>query len=125
MRTKPYLDSEGILTIGVGRNLEDKGLSEDEVMYLLKGDIDDALQECQRLIPNWRVMNGVRKQVMVNMAFNLGMPRLLGFKRMMAALRIGDYEKAAIEMKDSKWARQVGDRALELAEMMDRGVHLD
>jgi lysozyme len=125
VRVKPYQDSEGILTIGVGRNLEDKGLSESEVMFLLNNDIEEAYMECQRIIPGFRVMNSVRRQVLVNMAFNLGIPRLMGFKKMMAALRIGNYEEAAVEMLDSKWARQVGDRALELAEMMRKGVQLD
>ncbi len=122
VRTKPYEDTEGILTIGVGRNLEDKGLSESEVNMLLDNDINDALIECTRLIPAWHRMNGVRKQVLVNMMFNLGAPRLMNFVKLMAAVKIGDYETAAAEMLDSKWARQVGDRALELSRMMRNGV---
>jgi len=125
IRTKPYEDSEGILTIGVGRNLEDKGLSESEVMYLLNNDIDDAYMNCRRLIPGFSRMNGVRKGVMVNMMFNLGAPRLMGFRKMMAALRIGDYETASYEMLDSKWHRQVGERARELAKQMKEGVYND
>lgn len=121
MRLKPYLDSEGIMTIGVGRNLEDKGISEHEAMHLLSNDIQDAYMEAFDKVPGFPAMSGVRKRVMVNMVFNLGMPRLSGFRRMFVALKLGDFENAAREMLDSKWASQVGNRALELAEQMRTG----
>jgi lysozyme len=123
MRLKPYLDSEGIMTIGVGRNLEDKGISESEAMHLLNNDVQDAYMEAFDQVPGFPGMNGVRKRVMVNMVFNLGITRLKGFRRMFVALKLGDFENASREMLDSKWASQVGNRALELANQMRTGVN--
>lgn len=123
IRLKPYRDSEGILTIGVGRNLEDKGISESEAMILLDNDITDAYLDSQRLVPNFARLNGPRKQVIVNMMFNLGWPRLRGFKKMLAALAREDFDEAAREMLDSKWAGQVGLRAVQLADIMRRGTN--
>jgi lysozyme len=67
--------------------------------------------------------DNVRRFVVKNMLFNIGLGRLLGFKKMLAAVRAGDYDRAAEEMMDSKWARQVKGRAVELAEMMRTGEY--
>ena len=121
MRLKPYRCPAGKLTIGVGRNLEDVGISEDEAFYLLDNDIRRAeatAAECAgRHGVLWEGLPEDARLVLLNMAFNLGY-RLGGFRKMFAALRKGDYEDAAREMLDSRWARQVGQRAIELAEIM-------
>ena len=120
-----YHDSEGIPTIGVGRNLERvPAISRDEAMYLLDNDIEDARNDLATLLPGLMI-DHVRKDVLVDMVFNLGVTRFSKFKRMIAALKDGDYKRAAVEMLDSKWARQVGKRAQELARMMVTGVYSD
>ncbi len=124
LRLKPYRDSVGKLTIGVGRNLDDIGISEDEAFYLLENDIrraEETAAECAAL--HGVVFESLPEDarlVLTDMAFNLGY-KLSGFKKMFAALRAGDYEEAAREMLDSRWARQVGNRARELSEIM-RGL---
>lgn len=120
MRLKPYLDSVGKLTIGVGRNLDDNGISESEAMHLLRMDVLSAESEVSRL-SFYRLLNDPRKAVVVNMVFNLGIVRFLGFRKMIDALNAGDFERAAAEMMDSKWAVQVKGRAVRLAEQMRKG----
>jgi len=124
-KLEPYYDSEGILTIGVGRNLTRKpAISHPEAMLMLDNDIEDAEQDLANAFP-WLVSkdDGVRHDVLVNMVFNLGIYRFKGFKKMIAAYERDDYEGAAREMLDSKWATQVGKRANELARMMITGVY--
>lgn len=121
VRPFPYTDTVGKLTIGVGRNLSDRGLSADEIEYLLQNDIDAAIDDLNRGIPWWDRLDGVRRQALVNMCVNLGWPRLRGFVRTLAAVRRGDYQGAAEGMRDSLWAKQVGARAERLAQMMETG----
>ena len=121
VRSFPYTDTVGKLTIGVGRNLSDRGLSADEIEYLLQNDIDAVMDDLNRGIPWWDRLDVVRRQVLVNMCFNLGWPRLRGFVRTLAAIRRGDYQGAAEGMRDSLWAKQVGARAERLAQMMETG----
>lgn len=118
---KPYRCSAGALTIGVGRNLDDRGITEHEALYLLDNDITRVQSELDVNIPSWRGLSDARQMVLMDMCFNLGISRFLKFKRMLAALRDGDYETAAREALLSKWADQVGQRARTLAEMMRRG----
>jgi lysozyme len=121
LRLKPYKDSLGILTIGVGRNLEHVGITEAEAMVLLGNDIIGVFDDLDRVFPWWRQMTEERQLVIADMCFNLGIKRLLGFVKTMAAMQSGRYEVAAVEMLDSKWAQQVGKRAITLANMM-KGV---
>lgn len=118
LRLKPYRDTVGKLTIGIGRNLDDVGISEAEAEYLLQQDIDRTMAEMDRLMPWWRGLDDTRKRVLINMGFNLGVPGLIKFKNTLAAVKGGRYADAARGMLASKWARQVGDRALRLAELM-------
>ncbi len=117
-----YEDTQGILTIGVGRNLEDRGLSEDEVDYLLNNDIKICVEELKRSFDWYDDLDDIRKRVLVDMMFNLGMPRLKGFVKMLEAIESGAWGAAAEEMLDSTWARQVGSRADRLSEMMETGT---
>ncbi len=121
LRLKPYKDSVGKLTIGVGRNLEDVGISEDEALYLLENDIrrakETAIRCCEEHEVAFESLPEDAQLVLINMAFNLGY-RLTRFRKMFAALRERDWEKVAFEMLDSKWARQVKSRAEELAELI-------
>jgi lysozyme len=121
MELKPYKDTVGKLTIGVGRNLDDRGISEEEAMYLLRNDIEIHARELADRFPVVRDLSGARYYVLVNMCFNIGIHRLAGFQRMWAAIDRHDYASASLEMLDSKWAKQVGKRAEELAEIMRVG----
>ena len=121
LRLKPYRDTVGKLTIGVGRNLDDVGITEEEALYLLTNDIKRVLDFLKGKLPYWNEFTETRKMALVDMCFNLGPGGFLSFKKMLASLENGDYEQAAREMLDSKWARQVGRRAEKLAEMMRKG----
>lgn len=116
-----YECTEGKITVGVGRNLEDKGLSEDEIDYLLLNDIRECSDITESSVPFFRGLNEVRQNVLINMSFNMGIRGVLGFKKMLHAAMLGDFEEAARQMLDSKWARQVGQRAVRLSEEMKTG----
>ena len=117
-RQYPYTDSLGIVTIGYGRNLESRGLSEPEAAYLLECDIKEAEKYLNRQYEYYDSLSGERKAVLLDMMVNMGPTRLRQFKRMHKALDEGLYELAALEMLDSKWATQVGERALTLSSVM-------
>ena len=116
-----YNDSEGIPTIGVGRNLRDRGLSDDEIDYLLSNDIDIVVDELDKVMPWWKDLDEVRQRVLCDLVFNLGMPRFSGFKKSISYMKQQMWDQAADELLDSKWARQVGRRAQTLSEMMRTG----
>ena len=122
-RSFPYKDTVDKLTIGYGRNLEQCGISEEEASYLLRNDINNSINDIKNLIgkEEFDFLGSTRQAVLVNMCFNLGKPRLAGFKKMFAAIKKHDYTLAAAEMLNSKWAEQVGMRAEELANYMDKG----
>jgi lysozyme len=113
-----YLCTAGKQTIGVGRNLDDVGITDDEAMYLLGNDIKRVGEELEARVSILPELSENRKIVLMNMTFNLGINRLLKFKNFFAALEDKDYQKAADEMLDSIWAKQVGSRANELANIM-------
>ena len=118
---KPYQCPAGKWTIGYGRNLEDTGITPAEADTLLKNDVQRCYRECLTLLC-WKKLNETRQAVLINMCFNLGLARLKTFKKMLAALEQGYFERAAYEMLNSKWAAQVGYRAMELAELMKKGA---
>ncbi|KKL99297.1 hypothetical protein LCGC14_1815790 [marine sediment metagenome] len=120
----PYEDSVGLITIGWGRNLDGKGLSLKECQLLFDNDLQDVFRDCATL-PFWDHIDGVRQMVVMDMVFNLGLTRFLKFKNLNRALTIQDYVRAAHEMLDSKWYRQVGRRAEKLRQIMLTGVWKD
>ena len=124
-RQFPYKDTVGKLTIGVGRNLDDVGISEDEAAHLLENDILVARNELLFAFPAFSQMQPVRQDALTNMVFNMGITRFKGFKNMIAALVEQNYQLAADEMLDSKWARQVGSRADELAYQMRTNSYME
>lgn len=117
LQLKPYRCPAGKLTIGVGRNIEDNGITRDEAMYLLDRDIARCVKDLDRSLPWWRDLSDARQNALVNMCFNLGISRLCKFERMLGALRDGDWETAWAEALGSKWAEQVGDRAMRIAQI--------
>lgn len=120
MRDKPYRDTVGKLTIGVGRNLDDVGVSADEVDLMLANDIARAEACARKWVPNFDLLDDARRAVVCNMAFNLG-DRLGGFSDTLAAIRAGRWDDAATMMLVSHWAVQVGARARRLSAQMRTG----
>ena len=110
LKLKPYHCPAGKLTIGVGRNIEDNGISEDEAMYLLENDIKRCVNELREIFPNFDMFDETKKTALIDMIFNLGKTRFLGFKKMIAAIKKADWQTASKEAKDSKWCREVGVR---------------
>lgn len=122
MELTVYKDSVGILTIGVGRNLEHVGLrNEAEARYLLRSDILAIKAELDSALPWIADLDEVRQRCLINMAFNLGVKGLTGFTRTLRFVSLGQYGDAGKEMLLSKWANQVGNRAKELSSMMATG----
>ncbi|MDI9529093.1 MAG: glycoside hydrolase family protein [Candidatus Cloacimonadota bacterium] len=122
LRLKPYRCTAGKLTIGIGRNLDDCGISQAEAYVMLINDIMNCEKQLQAKIPDiYNGLDEVRKSVLLNMCFNLGINGLLGFKNTLAFVKAGDWERAANNMLVSKWAKQVGRRAIELSELMRKG----
>ncbi len=148
LRLEPYICPAGYWTIGVGRNLESKGLTgaeqrfifgrddyskqeviellkkrgitKDEALFLLANDVTDCVKDLKTF--DWfENLDPVRKKVVIDMRFNLGPTRFRQFKRMIAALSVGDYMVASWEMHNSQWYHQVGNRSKRLVRMMATG----
>lgn len=107
----PYHDTVGKLTIGYGRNIEDRGITYSEAETMLANDIIEAHDELYTQFGFYKELSDVRKAVMMDLYHNLGITRLLGFKKMLRALQFGQFDEAAKELKDSRYYNQVGRRA--------------
>lgn len=119
-RLKPYVDSVGKLTIGVGRNLTDKGISPNEAAILLDNDLNDTIAFLNTHLPWWTSLNEVRQRALANMTFDL-MGKILQFKKMLAALQAGLWSTASTELLTSLFATQTGQRAKDIAQMFLTG----
>jgi lysozyme len=115
-----YHCTAGHLTIGFGRNVDKSGLgiSEEEATVLLKNDVVRTIDEVRRSYPWFDDLNKSAREVLVEMCFQLGAPRLSGFVKCLAALEAGDNDTAAAELLDSKFARQVPARARRLSQRL-------
>ena len=122
----PYFDTVGISTVGVGHNLKAKPLphgwryplTDAQVNELLANDLQTVFDGLDRELPWWRKLDYARQRVICNLAFNLGIKGLLGFKNTLAAMAQGRYSAAGAGMAASKWATQVGARADRLVDLM-------
>jgi lysozyme len=125
VRYKVYMCSEGYETIGVGRNISEGGLglSKDEVDFLLVNDIKRVQDELTRSYPWFARLDEVRRDAMVDICFNIGLTKLRGFVNALAAMSRNQYEIAADEFMDSRWSEQVGNRAVEVTEMIRTGEY--
>ena len=142
LRLQVYKDTLGIDTIGIGRNLEGRGISEEELdwmdipnmdaiyehgiseadaTYLAQNDVQIVEEELLHAHPCVESLDAVRQLVLIDMAFNLGVPRLCKFKKMWAAIHENKFDVAAKEKLDSRWANQVKSRATKLAHAMHHG----
>jgi lysozyme len=116
-----YKCSEGKQTIGIGRNIEERGLSDDEIDYLYRNDEKIAIAGASSLVKEFEFLYDARKIVLVSMVFQMGKSGVSKFKKMIAAIDAGNFAEASNEMLDSEWARQTPDRAKRHAEMMRTG----
>tara|TARA_R100001480_G_scaffold98521_1_gene102912 strand:+ start:11 stop:502 length:492 start_codon:yes stop_codon:yes gene_type:complete len=142
LRLQVYKDTLGIDTIGIGRNLEDRGITDEELewmdipnmdtiyeygiseadaMYLAQNDVQIVEEELLRSHPCVEELDSVRQLILIDMAFNMGVPRLNKFKKMWAAIHEKNFPTAAKEMLDSRWASQVKSRSTKLAHAMHHG----
>jgi len=121
VRQFPYMDTVGKLTIGVGRNLVDVGLSSEEIDYLLANDISRTIHTAKGSIYFFSQLNEARQRALINMGFQLGLNGLLKFKKMLKSMAEDDFETAAMEALDSKWAKQTPMRAARIAEQIRSG----
>jgi len=121
MKLKPYKCTAGKLTIGIGRNLEDVGISEDEANMLLRHDIQEATEQLLHAFPWMGEFNDARISAMINFTFNVGIGTVKKFENTLSYMQSGDWDKAADEMMDSRWARQVGNRAIEVTDQIRTG----
>lgn len=118
LRLKPYKCTGDKLTIGVGRNLEAKGISKAEAMLMLDNDIKDAKDGARRLIRTFDALSDDRKIVIVSMVFQMGERGVSKFRNMIKAIEMQSFDIAAAEMLDSNWAKQTPNRAKRLSDMM-------
>lgn len=124
-RLRPYVDTTGHITIGVGRNLQAKGITEEMCMLMLGEDIEEACAVCYRLFgEDFDDFAYGRRFALINMAFNLGEGGLRKFKKMLTAIEKRDWDRAAEEALDSLWAKQVGSRAKRVARMLQTGDNI-
>jgi len=124
VETHAYKCTSGKITVGVGRNIDPDGglgLSDDEIDVLLENDIDRSIKELGAAFNWFSDLNEARRDAMIDLAFNMGLTRLTGFKKALAAMAEANYDTAAAEFMDSKWASQVKDRAIEICAMIKTG----
>ena len=125
VRSKVYVCSGGYETIGVGRNISETGLGLDdkEIAYLLSNDILRIRKELEDEYPWFSRLDTVRQDALIDMSFNLGQTVLRKFKNALHAMSKKQYEQAADEFMDSRWSKQVGNRAVEVTNMIKYGEY--
>lgn len=140
-KLKSYRDTVGKLTIGIGRNLDDNPLtieeqcyighncrtlfiSNDQAAYLCRNDLKKVRADLDKHLPWWRDLNPDRQYVMIDLCFNMGLKTLLTFKRTLDSIAQGYYVRAAEQLLQSKYAKQVGIRAKRNAYALRTGEYL-
>jgi len=118
LRLKAYRDTVGKLTIGVGRNLDDRGISKEEAIFMLMNDIAKVRAELEAALPWIDKISPIRQAVLMNMAFNMGIGGLLQFRNTLKFIEQGNFAEASKGMLNSLWAKQVGQRAVRLSQQM-------
>jgi lysozyme len=124
IRFKAYKCTAGVWTIGVGHTagvVEGDTCDEAQAFAWLDADIKDVERDLDARFPWWRDLSEPRQRALANIAFNIGIHRLVGFRRAMGALERGDFLEASVEFLNSKWATQVKNRALRVAELIKKG----
>ena len=119
-----YECTAGKISIGIGRNLEDRGLSDDEIMFMLRNDIEISSTELSKNFDWFSSLNQARQDALISMHFNIGLGKLLQFEKTLKHLEDSNFNAASEEMLCSKWADQVGKRAIELSLMIRTGKYV-
>ena len=114
----PYACPAQKLTIGFGRNIEERGISEDEAEFLLHNDVQECIRFLKKAFYKFDSFLQIRQIALIDMSYNLGFAGFLKFKKMVAAIYKEDWEEVAAQAKDSKWYDQVGDRGKKIVEML-------
>lgn len=125
LELKPYVDSRGKLSIGYGRCLETAGISLEEAEMLLTNDLLDTRKRVELCFDWFNSIDSVRQDVIIMMAYNLGVTGLSKFYHMIDAIKAGDFQAAGDRMLESVWSRQVGNRSFVLFKMMKSGNYPD
>lgn len=123
LKLKPYVCPAGKVTIGIGRNLEARGISREEALYLNDNDIAYYKAQCLKRIPFFSKLSPPRQNVLIDMMFNLGVSGLLSFKKMLRHLEASRFHEAAQEMVNSQWYEQVGRRSAYLTKMLLEDIY--
>ena len=133
---KPYKCPAGKLTIGIGRNVEDNPLTAEELRvvgdwkhgitreaahYLCRNDIERCIADLKKHLKWFDGLDKERKYAMIDLCFNMGINKLLTFKKTLASIACGNYRKAAEQLLQSKYASQVGKRAKRIAILIETG----
>ena len=119
VRNLVYEDSVGVLTIGIGHNCESTPLTTAAIEFICSDDIDMSVGELDKNWSHWsHNLSDARQNVLIEMVFNLGYPRFKGFIKLIQAIKDEDYNEAAVQMLQSKWAVQVGQRSINLSNQM-------
>ena len=121
IKLTPYKCTSDKLTIGVGRNLEDVGISEQEAEMLLQNDIQRAVTQLKERFPWTLELDEARFAALINFTFNVGIGTVSKFVNATALLKAKNYDMAADEFLQSRWAEQVGQRAVEVTEQIRTG----
>lgn len=121
VKLKPYKCSAGKLTIGVGKNIEDNGITLEEAEYLLQNDIAEARSQLLNSFPWMGDFNDARISAMINFTFNVGIGTVKKFEKALTAMQEGNFELAADEMLNSRWSEQVGARSKEITDQIRTG----
>lgn len=116
-RFTPYIDSVGVQTIGIGHNLH-KPLTRRAVEQIFRDDLADAVSDCRHTFPWFDDLSEKRQWAMIDLCFNMGISRLMGFKHFLLAMSLGDYDSAASHLLDSLYAKQVKGRAKDIAALV-------
>lgn len=117
-RARPYTDSTGNITIGVGHNLTARGLSRKVIEQILIEDIEAAWDQAERIIPQLVDLSEPRQVALVSLVFNLGEKGFRAFKKTIKAIHNKQWEEAGNELLNSLWAKQVGKRAHRIKKML-------
>lgn len=121
-----YKDHLGYDTLGYGRLVDRRkggGLSDKEANYLLNNDVNERIESMQSRFPHFSRLNEPRQAALINMSFQLGVAGVLGFKKMVAAIGEGKFNKAADEALDSLWAKQTPNRAKRISNQIRTGLY--
>lgn len=129
-KLKAYHDTEGLLTVGIGHLIKKNdppgicdlklgdSITEDQCRELLNNDLAIAISDFRVIFNNWETIPAEAQEILINMLFNLGRDRFMKFKKLIAAIYEHNWSEAALQMEDSRWYRQVGDRSKRLVARM-------